>query len=137
MTSTRRWWKWKCRVTQLFGSEITRAIWGNAENILLIYAGSAAEFALNPENHWLFYTGKLPADPLRRFERTLRYQRMLFFTPQEAVPAIARHIKDLHRDVEEKRSLEQGAIRISDLAYLQVFSMLHLYLELEVLTLYH
>ena len=56
-----------CPVTRLFGSEITRTIWGEADNILLIYAGAAAEFALNPENHWLFYTGKLPSDPLRRF----------------------------------------------------------------------
>jgi uncharacterized protein (DUF2236 family) len=111
-------------VTRLFGSEITRTIWGNAENVLLIYVGSAAEFALNPENHWLFYTGKLPSDPLRRFERTLRYQRKLFFTPQEAIPALARHIKDIHRDVEKSRSEEEGPIKISDQAYLQVFSML-------------
>ena len=111
-------------MTRLFGSEITRTIWGDAENILLIYAGAAAEFALNPENHWLFYTGKLPSDPLRRFEKTLRYQRQLFFMPQEAVPALARHIKDIHSDVEEKRSQEQGEIKISDQAYLQVFSML-------------
>jgi hypothetical protein len=107
-----------------FGSEITRAIWGDAENIILIYAGAAAEFALNPENDWLFYTGKLPADPLHRFENTLRYQRRLFFMPQEAVPALARHIKELHNDLEKKRSLEHGRIRISDQAYLQVFSML-------------
>ncbi len=111
-------------MTRLFGSELTRAIWGNAENILLIYAGSAAEFALNPENHWLFYTGKLPADPLRRFETTLQYQRKLFFTPQDAVPALARHIKNIHREVEKKRSQEQGEIHISDMAYVQVFSML-------------
>jgi uncharacterized protein (DUF2236 family) len=111
-------------VTRLFGSEITRTIWGDAENILLIYVGSAAEFALNPENHWLFYTGKLPSDPLRRFETTLRYQRKLFFTPQEAMPALARHIKDIHRDVEESRSRKEGPIKISDQAYLQVFSML-------------
>ena len=44
--------------------------------------------------------------------------------PQEAVPALAGHIKDIHRDVEEKRSQEQGEITISDQAYLQVFSML-------------
>jgi hypothetical protein len=111
-------------LTRLFGSEITRTIWGDADNILLIYVGSAAEFALNPENHWLFYTGKLPSDPLRRFERTLRYQRKLFFTPQEAMPALARHIKDIHRDVEKSRSQEEGPIQISDQAYLQVFSML-------------
>jgi len=111
-------------VTQLFGSEITRTIWGDADNLVLIYAGAAAEFALNPENHWLFYTGKLPSDPLRRFEKTLQYQRRLFFTPRETVPALAKHIKDMHRDVEAKRSQEQGEIKISDQAYLQVFSML-------------
>jgi hypothetical protein len=79
---------------------------------------------LNPENHWLFYTGKLPSDPLRRFETTLRYQRKLFFTPQEAIPALARRIKDIHKDVEKSRSQEEGAVKISDQAYLQVFSML-------------
>jgi len=109
---------------RLFGSETTRAIWGDADNILLIYAGSAAEFALNPENHWLFYTGKLPSDPLRRFEETLRYQRKLFFTPPEAIPALARHIRRMHVEVEKRRSEEQGEIKISDIAYLQVFSML-------------
>jgi uncharacterized protein (DUF2236 family) len=107
-----------------FGSEITRTIWGDAENIVLIYAGAAAEFALNPENHWLFYTGKLPTDPLRRFETTLRYQRNLFFMPQEAIPALAKRIKAIHTDVEEKRSREGAEIKISDQAYLQVFSML-------------
>jgi uncharacterized protein (DUF2236 family) len=92
--------------------------------MVLIYAGAAAEFALNPENHWLFYTGKLPADPLQRFERTLRYQRKLFFLPEDAVPALARRIKELHNDVETERSREHGSIKISDQAYLQVFSML-------------
>jgi len=111
-------------MTRLFGSEITRKIWGDPENVLLIYAGAAAEFALNPENHWLFYTRELPSDPVRRFEKTLSYQKKLFFMPEEAVPAIARHIKDIHTQVEVKRSREQGEIKISDHAYLQVFSML-------------
>src|SRR5262245_6700011 len=124
MKFTPLWRQWMCPVTGLFGSEITRTIWGEAENILLIYAGAAAEFALNPENDWLFYTGKLPSDPLRRFENTLRYQQKLFFMPQEGVPALARRIKNLHSDVEEKRSQEQGEIKISDQAYLQVFAML-------------
>jgi hypothetical protein len=111
-------------VTRLFGSDITRRIWSDADNVLLIYAGAAAEFALNPENHWLFYTGKLPSDPLRRFEKTLEYQRKLFFTPREALPALAGHLKGIHMDLEKKRSQEQGETRISDQAYLQVFSML-------------
>src|SRR4029077_1204918 len=55
---------------------------------------------------------------------TLRYQRQLFFMSQEAVPALARHIKDIHSDLEKRRSREQGEVKISDQAYLQVFSML-------------
>ena len=111
-------------MNQLFGSDITRAIWGDPENVVLVYAGAAAEFALHPENHWLFYTGKLPSDPLGRFRDTLQYQQKLFFMPKERVPLVARHIKDMHRQVEAKRSGEEGPSRISDKAYLQVFSML-------------
>lgn len=111
-------------MTKPFGSEITRRIWGDFENVLLIYAGAAAEFTLNPENHWLFYTGKLPSDPLRRFEDTLKYQQKLFFMPEDKVPVVARHIRDLHSQVEQRRSKEQGEMRISDKAYLQVFAML-------------
>src|SRR5215831_17517399 len=124
MKFTPHWRRWMRPVTRLFGSEITRTIWGEAENILLIYAGAAAEFALNPENHWLLYTGRLPSDPLRRFENTLRYQQKLIFTPQEVVPALARHLKGIHTEVEERRSQEQGEIKISNQAYLQVFAML-------------
>lgn len=109
---------------KLFGSKITRRIWGDPENVLLVYAGAAAEFTLHPENHWLFYTGKMPSDPLRRFRDTLKYQQKLFFMPAAAVPHVARHIKDMHRQVEEKRSQEQGPMRIPDEAYTQVFSML-------------
>jgi uncharacterized protein (DUF2236 family) len=111
-------------LAQPFGSEITRRIWGDPENVLLIYAGAAAEFALNPENHWLFYTGKLPSDPWRRFQDTLRYQQRLFFMPVESVPQVARHIREMHDQVEAKRSGEEGAVRISDRAFTQVFSML-------------
>ncbi len=111
-------------MNQLFGSDITREIWGDPENVVLIYAGAAAEFALHPENHWLFYTGKLPSDPLGRLRDTLQYQQKLFFMSKDRVPLVARHIKDMHRQVEDKRSKEEGNSRISDRAYLQVFSML-------------
>lgn len=107
-----------------FGSDITRSIWGDPQTVLLVYAGAAAEFALNPENHWLFYTGKLPADPLKRFRDTLEYQRKLFFMPASQVAQVAKHIRGIHRQVEQKRSAEQGEARISDRAFFQVFSML-------------
>ena len=49
---------------------IVRTIWGDADTILFVFAGSAAEFALNRAVDWLFYTGKLPADPLGRLFST-------------------------------------------------------------------
>jgi hypothetical protein len=45
---------------------IVRSIWGDADTILFVFAGSAAEFALNRAVDWLFYTGKLPGNPLGR-----------------------------------------------------------------------
>src|SRR5581483_7811037 len=116
--------EWRSPVERPFGSDITRSIWGDPQTVLLIYAGAAAEFALNPENHWLFYTGKLPADPLGRFRDTLEYQRKLFFMPASQVSQVAKHIRGIHRQVEQKRSGEQGEVRISDKAFFQVFSML-------------
>jgi hypothetical protein len=34
--------------------------------VLLVFAGSAAEFALNRAVDWLFFTGKVPSDPIGR-----------------------------------------------------------------------
>lgn len=48
---------------------IVREIWGKADTILFIFAGASAEFALNKSVDWLYFTGKLPADPLGRLFR--------------------------------------------------------------------
>ena len=40
---------------------------GKGDTILFIFAGAgAAEFALNKAVDWLYFTGKLPTDPLGR-----------------------------------------------------------------------
>lgn len=44
---------------------IVRRIWGDADVIMLVFAGSAAEFVLNKAVDWLFVTGDLPRDPTR------------------------------------------------------------------------
>ena len=36
---------------------IVRRIWGDGDMVLLVFAGSAAEYALNRAVDWLFYTG--------------------------------------------------------------------------------
>lgn len=56
---------------------VVRRIWGKADTILLIFAGSAAEFALNKAVDWLFFTGRLPADPLGRLFSTVAYARKI------------------------------------------------------------
>jgi len=45
---------------------IVRRIWGDPDLVLLIFAGAAAEFALNRAVDWLFFTGEIPRDPIGR-----------------------------------------------------------------------
>ena len=54
---------------------VVRRIWGNGDMVLLVFAGSAAEFALNRAVDWLFFTGKLPGDPIGRLFATARAGR--------------------------------------------------------------
>src|SRR4051812_44105011 len=56
---------------------IVRRIWGDGDLVLLVFAGSAAEFALNRAVDWLFFTGKLPDDPLGRLFATAGYAQHL------------------------------------------------------------
>ncbi|WP_080240702.1 oxygenase MpaB family protein [Spirosoma rigui] len=103
---------------------IVRQIWGDADVILLVFAGSAAEFALNRAVDWLFFTGKLPADPIARLFSTVRYAQEIVFAPEEqANKAIAR-MGAIHAGVEGKRGYQ-----IPDWAYRDVLYMLIDYSE--------
>jgi len=59
---------------------IVRRIWGKSDTILLIFAGAAAEFALNKAVDWLYFTGRLPSDPLGRLFSTVAYAREIIFS---------------------------------------------------------
>ncbi|GAB3895047.1 oxygenase MpaB family protein [Spirosoma agri] len=103
---------------------IVRQIWGDADVILLVFAGSAAEFALNRAVDWLFFTGKLPADPIARLFSTVRYAQEIVFAPEaKARQAIAR-MGAIHGGVEQKRGYQ-----IPDWAYRDVLYMLIAYSE--------
>jgi hypothetical protein len=98
---------------------IVRKIWGSSDTILFIFAGSAAEFALNKSVDWLYFTGRLPADPIGRLFSTVEYARRIVFSPEaEALRAIDQ-ITSIHRGVEKARGLS-----IPDEAYRDVFYML-------------
>lgn len=98
---------------------IVRRIWGNSDTIMFIFAGAAAEFALNKEVDWLYYTGKLPNDPLGRLFSTVTYARSIVFAEKNAAFKAIDTIKGIHSAVEGKR----GAI-IPDRAYRDVLFML-------------
>jgi hypothetical protein len=98
---------------------IVRRIWGRSDTALLVFAGSAAEFALNRSVDWLYYTGRLPADPIGRLFSTVRYaQDIIYSSYDEALAAIDR-ITAIHGGVEKGRGM-----RIPDSAYRDVLFML-------------
>ncbi|WP_235524180.1 oxygenase MpaB family protein [Pedobacter sp. Hv1] len=98
---------------------IVRQIWGSGDTILLIFAGASAEFALNKAVDWLYFTGRLPADPLKRLFSTVSYARQIVFsTYDEAMHAIDK-ISSIHKGVEEQRGQQ-----IPDWAYRDVLYML-------------
>ncbi len=103
---------------------IIRRIWGDADVILLIFGGAAAEFALNRAVDWLFFTGRLPADPIARLFSTVQYaQKILLATDVQARQALGQ-INAIHGGVEQQRGR-----RIPDWAYRDVLYMLIDYSE--------
>jgi uncharacterized protein (DUF2236 family) len=109
----------------VFGCEFTRSMWTDLDHILLIYVGSAAEFPLVAENHWLFYTDKLPSAPWDRFTSTFFWNRKIMLTSKREAPALAEKIRGFHDRVESQRSADEGGVqRISNQAFQAVGFML-------------
>jgi hypothetical protein len=98
---------------------IVRTIWGKSDTILFIFAGASAEFALNKAVDWLYFTGKLPADPLGRLFSTVSYARGIVFSSMEEAHRTIDKISSIHASVETAR----GA-RMPDWAYRDVLFML-------------
>src|SRR5580704_262443 len=98
---------------------IVRTIWGRGDTVLLIFAGASAEFALNKAVDWLYFTGRLPADPLGRLFSTVTYAQRIVFAAEHSALAAIDSITAIHKGVEEKRgaSIPAGA-------YLDVLFML-------------
>ncbi|RZK15137.1 MAG: DUF2236 domain-containing protein [Hymenobacter sp.] len=101
---------------------IVRRIWSKADTVLFIFAGSAAEFALNKAVDWLYFTGKLPADPLGRLFSTVEYARRIVFAERAVAEQAIDTIVSIHAAVEAKRGMA-----IPDWAYRDVLFMLTAY----------
>ena len=98
---------------------IVRKIWGKGDTILFIFAGASAEFALNKAVDWLYFTGRLPADPLGRLFSTVSYARKIVFSEKEAAYKAIDKITAIHSTVEANRKS-----KIPDWAYRDVLFML-------------
>jgi hypothetical protein len=108
-----------------YGSALTRKLWTDLDHILLVYVGSAAEFALVEENHWLFFTNKLPSAPLDRLVSTFAWNRKVMLVPEAEAPQLAKQIRGFHDVVEYQREqAEGGCPRISNAAFRAVGAML-------------
>jgi hypothetical protein len=100
-------------------NSVVRKIWGKSDTVLFIFAGAAAEFALNKAVDWLYFTGKLPADPLGRLFSTVTYARRIVFSSTEEANKAIDTIRQIHTAVEKNRG---GSI--PDWAYRDVLFML-------------
>ncbi|MDQ7949658.1 MAG: oxygenase MpaB family protein [Pedobacter sp.] len=98
---------------------IVRKIWGDLDMIFFIFAGAAAEFSLNKAVDWLYFTGKLPSDPLGRLFSTVAYARKIVFSSEEDAHLAIDQIAAIHKQVELKR-----ATQIPDWAFRDVLFML-------------
>lgn len=112
-------------------NSIVRTIWGDPDLVLLIFAGSAAEFALNRAVDWLFFTGELPRDPIGRLFSTVRYAQEIVFVDEETARKTLARINARHSSVEKQRGQT-----IPDWAYRDVLYMLIDYSERSYALLY-
>jgi uncharacterized protein (DUF2236 family) len=92
--------------------------------VLLVFAGSAAEFALNRAVDWLFFTGELPRDPIGRLFSTAAYAQQIVFADGSTASRTLDRIRTVHEAVESRR--EQN---IPDWAHRDVLYMLIDYSE--------
>ena len=101
---------------------IVRRLWGKADTVLFIFAGAAAEFALNKAVDWLYFTGRLPADPLGRLFSTVEYARRIVFADRAGAERAIDSMAAIHAAVEARRGQA-----IPDWAYRDVLYLLIAY----------
>jgi uncharacterized protein (DUF2236 family) len=101
-------------------NSIVRRIWGDADVVLLIFAGAAAEFALNRAVDWLFFTGAIPADPIGRLFRTAAYAQDIVFATEDVADQTLARIRAVHGSVERSRGRRIPEWAHRDVLYLLI-----------------
>ena len=101
-------------------NSVVRKIWGKSDTVLFIFAGAAAEFALNKAVDWLYFTGKLPADPIGRLFSTVRYARRIVFSSMDEANKAIDTIREIHTAVEQNRGAEIPAWAYRDVLFMLI-----------------
>lgn len=99
-------------------SGIVKEIWGTTDTTLFVFAGASAEFALNKEVDWLYFTGKLPADPVGRLFSTVAYAQNIIFNQHQVAQDTIGRINSIHHHVEAARGREIPAAAYKDVLYM-------------------
>lgn len=100
---------------------IVRKIWGKSDTVLFIFAGSAAEFALNKAVDWLYFTGKLPADPIGRLFSTVSYARKIIFAKTEDAVQTIDKINFIHKAIEKERGYNIPGWSYRDVLFMLIY----------------
>lgn len=110
------------RTTEYFAppGSISRTIWGNSDTLMLVFAGAAAEFALNRAVDWLFFTGKLPGDPIGRLFSTARFAQEIMFAEHAQAEQTIERIVRIHASVERQRGDTIPAWSHRDVLYMLI-----------------
>lgn len=102
-------------------TSIVKKIWSSTDITLFIFAGASAEFSLNREVDWLYFTGKLPGDPIGRLFSTVKYaQHIIFREEKEAISSIEK-INAIHQNVESARGLKISNDGYQDVLYMLIY----------------
>lgn len=100
---------------------VVKEIWGKADTILFIFAGASAEFALNKAVNWLYFTGRLPANPLARLFSTVNYARQIVFSRNEDALQAIDKISFIHKEVEKQRGGNIPAWAYRDVLFMLIY----------------
>lgn len=118
---------------QVFVAEnsVVRKIWGKSDTVLFTFAGAAAEFALNKAVDWLYFTGKLPADPIGRLFSTVKYARKIIFAPLADANKAIDTMRHIHSAVEGARGTAIPAWAYRDVLFMLIHYSIAAYELLE------
>src|SRR6185503_12038532 len=102
-------------------TSIVKKIWSTTDITLFIFAGASAEFALNKQVDWLYFTGKLPGDPIGRLFSTVKYAQYIIFKEEKEAIASIEKINAIHQHVESARGLAIPNEGYQDVLYMLIY----------------